>query len=718
MRNEALGKPDIARRETEIVSYLRAKGAQGAPAGEIYQMVSDELKDTVSRTAYYKILDRMAAVEKIEASEGEGVRRYSVAEQLSSANRLTLDDVRELLPFENSSETVARAIEAQQYFLERRLQAVRDAAHALSGEHAPTLVFRWLDSLLGALRRDLEVFAHREGEVLALKDDEHLNHRIEAQVRTLRDLLYRQLSISFRAVELPDWKGVRSLQERVLKGESFGYQADQLQAELKRRIFGVGEAETVLGLLKIDSATRGTAMQEMVVSGSDGSFYAGTVGLQTARGFIQDESYEVTFNNSVAYVRPSGRIEQQRGPKRFVHTAPINRDAIDSPDHKGMVMAPFMYPTLSESEYEHMSRTATDVVQMRVDEAVIKGSAVDLITKETIVPPRAHIRDGTITPQDRGYNHYTSRKPYGDIVREGIRLSRSILERLSNAKGSPRLYAGAVKSTQVRFFSRLVSWYIAQGSSTTLKSAIDPNWDLSQAGFISDVDVMTYLLSSLDPVPDGFWTSCVIVREFASLTDFYDRKIEGGGWFEYLKRLRADGLERQAEFGGELRYDALMSEDDLADDDYLFMLEQGDYASFYVGHTAGDPPPKIPRYEFMCSLRDLSDENAKALIIRSRHQLALALSVTGFTEDRDHNYLSRLTVVKLVASVVYQAHDFAKQLGRKLEKEFKSVVVSRLAEKRRENALGVEIRPLSVQKYLDRIQRARGELPPSGDDSV
>ena len=37
------------------------------------------------------------------------------------------------------------------------------------------------------------------------------------------------------------------------------------------------------------------------------------------------------------------------------------------------------------------------------------------------------IRDGTVTPQEREFQHYCHRSSYGDVVREGIGLSYKIL---------------------------------------------------------------------------------------------------------------------------------------------------------------------------------------------------------------------------------------------------------------------------------------------------
>ena len=67
---------------------------------------------------------------------------------------------------------------------------------------------------------------------------------------------------------------------------------------------------------------------------------------------------------------------------------PITRSAIDSPTNAGMVMAPFMYRELSEGEYEHMAKCATDVVQWRADERVFIGGAPSSEAADGSYPPR------------------------------------------------------------------------------------------------------------------------------------------------------------------------------------------------------------------------------------------------------------------------------------------------------------------------------------------
>jgi hypothetical protein len=697
---------------------------ESATAGEIYQAVSGALGDTISRPAYYKLLNRLVAAGQIEQLNGSGPQRYVVAPQLHAANRLTLDDVYELLPFVQSTEAMARAYEAQRYFFENRDKAIRRAAEALTRESAPDLFCRWILDLITMLLADLESYrlvetdgSHIGKAVLA---DEPLEHRLRMQCDQLRDILYRQLSVSRKAVDVPDWDGPRGLKH----GGRLRCDSEALRTLLEMRVIGVGNQGTVIGLVAIEQPILAAAEQDLIVSGSDGSFHAGTLGIQQAQGYVEDESFIVTINNGAAFVRSSDRLKAQRGLKEFLHSAPVTRATLDDPTYKGMVLAPFMFPTLTESEYEHMTRAASDVVQMRVDEEVFTGTARDLATGEQIVTPRVHIRDGTITPQERGFNHYCSMNPYGDIAREGITRSRNILQRIVGARGSPQAYVGSVKSTQIRLFSRLLNWYIMKGSRETLGEAIDPTWDLSRAGYISDINAMTELLATRPPrrERDGFWTSCVVIRQFASLTEFFELEIgDGNSWLHYLRERRAAALRDYEQYRGPLPYHAMISEDDLAEDSYLYMLDRADYASFYVGHTASNQPvPKIPRYEFLCSLREMDVERAREHVGRTVEQVTTALLVCGFTPDRDHNFLSQTSLVRLVPSVVYRAHEFAKHLGKRLEHDYKSAVVARLAARRNQpiNERDVEIRPIGVRKYLQRFINARRELPSGEHDGT
>ncbi len=183
-------------------------------------------------------------------------------------------------------------------------------------------------------------------------------------------------------------------------------------------------------------------------------------------------------------------------------------------------------------------------------------------------------------------------------------------------------------------------------------------------------------------------------------------------WHSVYKRARA--LRDYEEYRGVLPYHATLGEEDFEEDAYLYMLEHADYASFYVGHTGGRPAPKIPRYEFLCSLRDMDRDERREYVRRTVQQIATALATCKFTDDRDHNFLKRLTLVKRLPSVVYRAHEYAKHLGKKLEHEYKSAVVARLSARRNQrfDERDVELRPVGVRRYLQRYIDAQKGLPP------
>ena len=314
MHNQEVGKPDVLKREVAIINLLRER-PEGVGAREIYDEVTIRLGDTISRPAYYKLLSRLVAVGKIEEIDEPGTRRYILPQQLHATNRLTLDDVYEMLPFIKSTESMARAIEAQQYFLQHRDTIIRRAAQTLCDEPAVELFHRWIHHLVIALIFDLISYQaiEEEGPNIgkAVLADAALEHRLRAQCDALRELLYRQLSIPHSVVNLPEWDGPHGLKET----GSFIYYPDELRNVLERRVFGVGERRRVLGSVTVKPDALKAASKELIISGSDGSFHAGTLGIRTAQGYIEDESFVITFNNSVAYERSSERLEEQRGPR-------------------------------------------------------------------------------------------------------------------------------------------------------------------------------------------------------------------------------------------------------------------------------------------------------------------------------------------------------------------------------------------------------------------
>jgi hypothetical protein len=695
----------------KFLASLEDKG-RGAPVKEIWTVVSDQIGDVVTQQAYYKVLDRLVAVGKLDVAndaDTEG-RRYLLAPHLHADTGLTLDDVYEMLEELAPSEAIARVIDARDYFEEQRTTTLKRAAVELLEEEPIELILTMLEEKLVQLRADLEVFRNQE------LTGREVEARFDLQLRDLQSIVYRYLGLSHDAVNIAKTEEIK------LGRANVDFDPAKMRQELKMRVFG----ERFIVPIDVSNARGSDTWVRMTVAGSDGSTHASVMQLTSAQPFLDDVGHQVvTFNNSVVYVDTAPTLRQSKNPIQFpYYSVPMTRSAIDDKSNRGMVLAPFMFRYLSESEYEHMAKCATDVVQWRADAQVFLGTARSISDGVLLPRPGVHFRDGTITPQEREWGHYKRRNEYGDMVQEGVAQSRKVLEKIMSAD-SPPVFAGAVKSTQLRFFSGVINWYIARGSRRRLGAAIDPQWDTTRAAHIADNEAMSYLLSTLeDRRPDGtFFVTCAVMRPFHTLTEYYKQPARPDyDWVQHFDRSRRS--EQKAYEDGlvtELPY--LSSVADLEDENYVFMCRNADYVSFYVGHTAGDPPPMAPRYEFLESLRSLGGaDTATERVKRNVRNIVVALDRTKFAQDRDHNFLSKKSLVKIIPFVIFEAHEKCKAIGRQLEAELRSIVVANLQGLKNARSVkdgDVKFKPITLRRFVERFARSveedRKKDPEKGD---
>jgi hypothetical protein len=689
-------RPSVEDREREIFIFVRdheRNHDNGATIKEIWEGVSNKLDESVTIQAYYKLVDRMVATGKLETVEDEGGRRHTIAPYLHAENALTLDDVYALLDELEPTDAIARVIDAREYFDERRNDTLARAAEALREEEPRELVFRFLGDRIRELRADLELLASE------LRDRE-LDARVGAQLRELRQLAYRYLGLSRAALDAP--------YELAQGAGNLVVDEAEIKRELELRVFG-GQAIELVDVNHVDDPEE---WNRTAIAGTDGSTHASVMQIATAQSFTDDLGAQVvTFNNSVAYL-DLGASKRPRDGTPPYYSVPMSRSAIDDKSNRGMVMAPFMYRYLSDSEYEHMAKCATDVVQWRADEAVFLGQARAIGTGSMLPRPRVHIRDGTITPQEREYGHYRRFNEYGDMVREGIVHSRRILDRVISAP-SPTVFAGAVKTTQARLFAPILNWYIARGSRQRFGQPLDATWDMTRAAHIPDNEAMSFLLSTLNDSrgPGQYFVSFQVMRPFHSLTEYYAQPdSDAREFWPTFFRDKQEREQREYDAGRDPEPSWLATVGDVEDEDYVYMCGNGDYVAFYIGHTGGDPPPIAPRYEFMEALRRLGADGAAERVRRNVRLLVAAIDRSKLAADRDHNFLSRKTLVKIIPFVILEAHEKCKALGRQLDNELRSIVIANLQGIRRArdlDARDVQFLPLSIRRFVERYRAAR-----------
>lgn len=710
-------KLDVAEREQAIIKFLRTiDPATGATIAQVHERLTGEgiplvadgapIKDSVTVQAYHKLVARMVLDHRLVEVTGQaaGPTRYTLAPTLHADTAVRLDDIRDALADMTPTEALAELIYARESVRgEERKRLLLRTAQQLQKLAPRPFIKDLIVAKVATYNADVDIWEDN-GDT----DDRHRS-RVKNARMELENLCYRWLGLSHEAVDVPPASSVATGSFKTMRT---GINEQRLDAELAERVYG----ESFIEFVPFENPSAPKDWTNVVVAGSDGSTYSSIMQIDTASNFVDAGGSEVvTFNNSIVYLHMEGANREQHPTPMY--SVPITRSAIDSPHNSGMVMAPFMFRNagLSDSEYEHMTKCATDVVQWRADERVLLGSAPALGGDGRMLPsPRVHLRDGTVTLQERELNHYQRNDPYGDMVRQGVRLSESILRHIMSSR-QPPILAGAVKSSQLRLFATLISTFIAQGHAASGIEPIDPTWDASRGAMLTDNEIVTAVLSTLaNESSDGYFCTCVVVRPFHATTDLH-RQYEHEVTDFWTERIRQRQEAHLADPDSDTYW---VTVDAIEDDPFVRMCEYADYALFYVGHTAGDPAPLAPRYEFLESIRDRRPEEASARVRRNVELIVASLQHTKFTPDLDHNFLTGKRLVKIVPRVIYTAHEYCKALGRRLESELKSMVVAqlvRVGRARRPEDVRVKTYPLDSKHYLQR-QRETQATPIEASD--
>ena len=692
---------DMRTREAAIVRFLKEQRPSGASVRKIWEALQDPdfLGDNITLQAYHRIINKMAARGKLESDEpvGSTSRQYRPADYLTPENALSLTDIEEALWTLSAPEALAKYLDAVDYFESQQKDVLKKAAMGLLHEDPIELVLEMFQDKLKRLQESLADYSDPQTRDLTVEQE------IVARHSELVTLVHSYYGLSAVMFDVGDVDRVKS------GGHHINPDWDIVRDELKGRVFG----DRAIYFLPFPQSSKKRSVQKFPVGGSDGSTHAGVVRAGLGTEFVEESGeFVLTFNNSIAGIRLP---EHATGDFDFpYHGVPMTRAALEDPSNRGMILGRPWYPNLTDSEYEHIKKTALDVVQYRVDERVMLGVARALGKDSArgsgkLLPrPRVHFRDGTVVPQEREFSHYNRNDEYGEMVREGIALSCSILRAV---KDSDKLvFAGAVKSTQLKTFSTLLNWYIARGSERRFGRPIDPSWDMARAGHISDNHAMTRLLAAVRPPEEPekmVACSFAVLRPFPQLvTNLFKSKVRDNQWIERFEDHQRRLWQERERWGGPSHY---LDNADIAEDYYVRMCVEADYVMFYVGHTGADPSPGLPRYEFLDSLRRLEKDKARDRVAQKIECIVEAVSSTALALDSDHNFLSNKRVTHIIPSVVYDAHEKCKVWGHKLESELKSAIVARLAELKRLRGISgrsFALAPLPINQYLQRMQKA------------
>jgi hypothetical protein len=693
----------VYERSIWIVDYLRRAGE--APQRTIRHIWEEArkprnedgtggLEDVATLPTYHRTVAKLVRQGQL-AEDGtalDGAALYRAVAQLSSLSTYTLSDLNAALWELSAVEVMSQYLDAVDYYESKAQGVLRDAARRLLKEDPRELILRMLKDRAAELEEDIGILEDPGA------DDR--THRAQTRKR-LEDLRYfvnSELGITAKVWSFPTF-------EQIEKGLARYEHPDwgMVNTALAEHVFGA----TFLELVQAPDAKSKEAA--LLVAGSDGSSHTGYVRGVPAPRYVEEEGRMLlTFNNSVAYIDlPAGHPHKIPFP---YHGVPMTRAAIEDPGNRGMIISRPWFEDLTDSQFEHMKKAALDVVQFRVDERLLAGVARAFGSNPAggeggLLPkPNVLIRDGTVTPQEREFQHYCHRSSYGDVVREGIGLSYTILRAVRDS--ASRVYGGAVKQTQLKTFSKVLNWFI--------KRTIDESWDLSKASYVTDSVAVTRLLAALpECAPNEYYRTCIVVRPFTALvTDLRSLRCESDEeWLEYFAGRRNHQQQEFDRHGGEPSW--LLGQT-LEDDPYVRMCQHADYGAFYFGRPGGEPVVTLPRFEFLDSLRKRSPAERSTRVGRAVELIITGVHATKWTLDREHNFMTQRQMPRLTPYVVYEAHEKCKALGHKLESELMQAITQRLSGLKALRGLPVprvEIEPVPLEQFRARLKRLG--LPPS-----
>jgi hypothetical protein len=241
-------------------------------------------------------------------------------------------------------------------------------------------------------------------------------------------------------------------------------------------------------------------------------------------------------------------------------------------------MAKLFYADLSDAEYMHSLWNAMDTLEARATLRVL-GRWYTSPANVEVRPADVVLRDGTVVPQDRDFNHYKDDTHYGEIVRDMISLNWEIVRKCQSDQQS---VAGVVKNAQVRVFGPILNWYVTQLAAKRDASVVE-NWPFNVLNALPDQVLLTRLLTAQREKGDPWTRTCLVPRPFHATTNYNKRYSQAKSPVQLI-------LDRKAKDQKDGESKAFWNDFRDGADPYVQMLNNVWYGSCFVA--------TVPRLEF------------------------------------------------------------------------------------------------------------------------
>src|SRR3989441_869931 len=379
---------------------------EGASVAEVYERAM-ELGDKVTEEAYYNIARRLVHRGLLVPNTSERGTRFTIGASAES-QWIEEDDLNALIDPDYPLLAITIWKESRRQINEVPEELWIELRDRLRVQQAQELFRRAILSYCEDFHAQIATLAEIE------KDPTPELPRLRREAENSRQLLFRLtkfgLGLSQEAINVPLSLDVAISEFKRDGVKSYGNEPI-LEKELARRIapeqfvLDAKEDSPKRNLLigAVDRSTRGGMLSFLGEAGDIGVGHAPMISINTSIGQV-NRSMELGNRTVPVFMRlPEKPEDMQRQDNRFT------------------VMAKLLYPDMSEAQYMHSVWNAMDVIESR---AVLKPLR-RWSAKRNVEIPAADVvlRDGTVSPQDRDFNHYSELSSYGQIVREMIELN-------------------------------------------------------------------------------------------------------------------------------------------------------------------------------------------------------------------------------------------------------------------------------------------------------
>jgi hypothetical protein len=493
----------------------------------------------------------------------------------------------------------------------------------------------------------------------------------------LRGLVQYGLGLSIEAVCLPE--SIEQALEDLEKKEGarpIVWDENRLTEELSRRV----TKENFFSELQVTPADRS------LVAAVDGSTRGGVLSfLGEETDFYVGHAPMISINTSVGQVNRKIVVDGKEVP--VFMRLPEKPEDIQQRDNRYTVMAKLFYPDLSDAKFMHSLWNAMDALECRT---TLRALSRWYTSKGSVEVPPADVvlRDGTIVPQDRDFNHYADETRYGEIVRDIISTNWEIVKK---CQSDSQTVGGVVKGAQLRVFGPVFSWYASQLAAKK-GLAILETWPLASMNNMPDQVLLTRLLTAGRKKTDSWVRTCVVFRPFhatyeAFATQYSVSKSPPDRILERRDRELVGGAN-----GTSMGSTRFWRDFRGAADPYMQMLNSVPRLDF---------ERYLPRLEFLVAspVYGLGGDTVAAAQVHLQRLLG-ALRQTGFEVSVEHSMFRDRSTLEVLPSLVARAHDTVKIWAQELLSrvdEYLSAILTRVISAKR--ARGVRIRPFTKEEF-------------------